>query len=115
MPDPHFIERMRQGLIEEQMHILKRLQAKEKTGHQILENWEEPTDPEDIANFTQEETIFHLLSEREVQELQHIKDALHRIEKGTYGICRMCGKEIDPDRLEIVPTAELCERCVRET
>ncbi len=32
--------------------------------------------------------------------------ALHRIEQGTYGICKKCGKPIDAARLEANPAAE---------
>jgi len=37
--------------------------------------------------------------------------ALRSIEKGKYGICERCGKEINPERLEVRPDATLCVRC----
>ena len=43
--------------------------------------------------------------------LQQIEDALERIENGTYGICRVCGKEIDEARLRAVPTTTICVSC----
>jgi RNA polymerase-binding transcription factor DksA len=46
--------------------------------------------------------------ETHIGELQ---DALERIDKGTYGRCQRCGREIDPERLEIVPTTSLCAEC----
>ena len=45
------------------------------------------------------------------RELEAIADALEKIEKGTYGICESCGKEISYERLEAVPTARLCVEC----
>jgi len=48
------------------------------------------------------------------KELDDIKDALIKIEKGTYGICEQCGKEINPERLEAIPTARLCRDCQQE-
>ncbi len=37
-----------------------------------------------------------------------IKKALTRIRLGKYGICEVCGKMIDTDRLMIYPEATLC-------
>lgn len=38
-----------------------------------------------------------------------IKDALGKIETGTYGTCEVCGKEIEEDRLEANPAARTCK------
>ena len=40
--------------------------------------------------------------------------ALRSIEKGKYGICERCGKDIDPERLEVRPDATLCINCQAE-
>ena len=40
-----------------------------------------------------------------------IEDALRRVQKGTYGFCKMCGQRITPARLEIMPHVTLCVRC----
>ena len=45
------------------------------------------------------------------QLLVQVTDALARFDQGTYGICEMCGEEIDPARLEALPYATLCLRC----
>lgn len=37
-----------------------------------------------------------------------VKDALSRIENGTYGICKVGGEEIDAERLEANPSAATC-------
>lgn len=50
-----------------------------------------------------------------VEQLQRVKDALDRLEKGTYGVCKNCGKKISDERLSIMPTAELCMSCELET
>lgn len=36
-------------------------------------------------------------------------EALKEIEAGTYGICKICGKEIEPERLEANPSAKTCK------
>jgi RNA polymerase-binding protein DksA len=48
------------------------------------------------------------LEENAERLLQEIEDALLRIEDGSYGTCRACGKPIAEDRLEAVPWASLC-------
>jgi DnaK suppressor protein len=37
--------------------------------------------------------------------------ALERVDAGTYGMCRSCGKPIPQARLEVVPEATLCVSC----
>ncbi|MDE2037611.1 MAG: TraR/DksA C4-type zinc finger protein [Patescibacteria group bacterium] len=41
-------------------------------------------------------------------QLNEVKAALERIEKGTYGVCEICGKEIAIQRLEANPSARNC-------
>jgi RNA polymerase-binding protein DksA len=43
--------------------------------------------------------------------IYHIDEALRRIEEGTYGKCESCGKQIQVNRLKIVPHARLCIQC----
>lgn len=44
---------------------------------------------------------------------REINDALRRIADGTYGICAQCGGPIAKARLDIVPHARLCMKCLR--
>jgi DnaK suppressor protein len=44
----------------------------------------------------------------EYQTLKDVRDALRRIENGTYGRCVDCGREIAPARLEAVPWTPYC-------
>jgi RNA polymerase-binding transcription factor DksA len=43
-----------------------------------------------------------------------LRDALKRIENGSYGICLHCGKQIERKRLELIPAAQYCLRCSQE-
>jgi len=54
-----------------------------------------------------------LLSALEAR-LAAIEDALKAIERGDYGICERCGKEISAERLEVKPEATLCITCQAE-
>ena len=44
-------------------------------------------------------------------KVSNIDDALFRIADGTYGVCINCAKEIDIERLTVIPTASLCLDC----
>ncbi len=52
-----------------------------------------------------------LFASRDEKYLKQLNDALQRIENGTFGICRVCGKEISSKRLEAVPTTTICFDC----
>jgi len=45
------------------------------------------------------------------KKLQEVKDALARIEKGIYGKCLNCDKEISLERLQANPAAKTCIEC----
>lgn len=40
--------------------------------------------------------------------LQSINQALEAIDKGNYGVCQVCGREIPVDRLKALPTTTFC-------
>lgn len=46
--------------------------------------------------------------------LQRLDEALDHMEKGVYGICEDCGREIDVQRLEALPYTTLCIHCQRQ-
>jgi len=41
------------------------------------------------------------------KQLSEVKAALERIEKGTYGVCEVCGKAIEIGRLEANPSSRV--------
>lgn len=47
------------------------------------------------------------LAMRQEKFIRDLKNALVRIENKTYGVCRVTGKLINPERLKIVPHATL--------
>lgn len=50
-----------------------------------------------------------VLKQLEIQ-FNDVKEALARIEQGTFGRCAVDGEEIPHDRLEALPTAKTCMR-----
>ncbi|HEX8950075.1 MAG TPA: RNA polymerase-binding protein DksA [Dissulfurispiraceae bacterium] len=51
---------------------------------------------------------------RERKLLKKIDEAMEKIEKGTYGICEVCGEEINIKRLEARPVTTMCIECKTE-
>ena len=65
----------------------------------------------DQGTDTMEREMAFTFASREGRYLHHLNEALGRIEKGTYGLCRTCNGEISKKRLEAVPHATQCIKC----
>ena len=57
-----------------------------------------------------EEVLNALESEAKI-EIQHLSNAITRMENGNYGICQACGDKISQPRLHVQPAAEKCIQC----
>ena len=62
----------------------------------------------DAATVTFDRELDYTLEENAETLLARIDAALKRIDDGTYGTCRVCGREIAPERLEARPWTDLC-------
>jgi RNA polymerase-binding protein DksA len=60
-------------------------------------------------NMEREKAFFYAY--RESRLLYHLDQALDRIHKKTYGMCRECDNPISQARLKAVPHATLCIQC----
>ena len=113
-------ERFREQLLEER----KRVEAAiaylhEETPGSMEDQVEEEfgtsdNHPADAATVTLDREVDYTLQENSEQVLAEIDDALKRIEDGTFGTCRSCGKPIAPERLEAMPWATQCIDCKRK-
>ena len=61
----------------------------------------------------QNQSLSKGLRDREVVRLSQIREALARIEAGTFGMCTECGGAIPFERLFVFPEAPECADCVR--
>ena len=68
-------------------------------------------DSVDLSLVDVNKEIAFRLTDRELQIVADIDQALLRIREGSYGICARCGKPIDERRLEAVPTARYDAAC----
>jgi len=65
----------------------------------------------DQGTATFERELDMTFEENERTELESVRAALTRLEAGTYGICARCSSDIPQQRMEAVPTANLCVQC----
>ena len=48
-----------------------------------------------------------------VAELEQLDAALERVERGTFGVCAVCGAPIASERLDVLPATTTCVACAR--
>ena len=68
-------------------------------------------DPTDRANLETDRNFLLRIRDRERKLIGKIKEALARIDDGTFGICEECGEEISEERLKARPMTTLCIDC----
>ena len=110
---PADTERFRRLLNEERARIVKEIQflQDENPGTVEEETGEEThydQHPADAATAIHDREVDYTIEEDANDVLRQIDAALKRIDDGTYGICRVCGREIGEERLEAVPWTDLC-------
>jgi DnaK suppressor protein len=90
------------------------LMEAEKTKNMVKATEESPPDPMDQASDQSERDFLLRLRDRESKLMAKIKEALEKIDNGTFGICEECGEEISLKRLRARPMATLCIDCKHE-
>jgi RNA polymerase-binding protein DksA len=96
--------------ILEDLESLKASMMDVTTGEYVSENSTYSLHMEQGTDTMEREKTF-MYAAREGKFLNHLDDALKRIEKGVYGFCTECGKLIEKERLEAVPHAQMCVDC----
>ena len=114
MFDEKEIKRFRHKLLEEKRRIVKGLQEQKREEERLGEDWMEPKDLEDWANISLSEDLKLKLADRDISLLRDIDRALKRLDRGEYGTCIRCGKEIEVERLEILPWTPYCAECAKK-
>ena len=65
----------------------------------------------DMADGINEVHIALKLRSTDAKIMQAIEEALERIDRGTYGVCRDCGEPISAARLRAIPWTRVCISC----
>lgn len=100
------------SLLQEEMRELL-----EDAGKTVSEMTSETTnfpDPNDRATQESDRSFELRIRDRERKLINKIREALERIEDGSFGICEMCEEEIGEARLKARPVTTLCIDCKME-
>jgi RNA polymerase-binding protein DksA len=76
-------------------------------------NLDDEHDPEGSTIAFEREQLAALRDQARAQ-LDEVREALHRLDVGRYGICERCGTAIAAERLVARPTARFCVNCASE-
>lgn len=108
---------LKEELIEKKKHLEGELSSFAKKDLKLKGDWDTKMprvhegNLEEAADEVEEyATNLHIEFSLEKQ-LKDVNAALERIEKGTYGRCEKCQKDIDPERLKASPEAATCVDC----
>lgn len=105
------IKKMKEGLLERREQILKDLKdiTSERDMKAKFPEFGDKAD-ENAQEITEYST--NLATEKVLEDaLRDIEDALDRIKKGAYGICKYCRKQISEKRMLARPVASACIEC----
>jgi DnaK suppressor protein len=100
------------SLLNDQMKEL--IEEASKTVNDMTITEGEFPDPTDRASWESDRNFLLRIRERERKLITKIREALARIEEGTFGICERCGEEISEKRLEVRPVTTFCINCKQE-
>jgi RNA polymerase-binding transcription factor DksA len=90
-----------------------RLAALIEEAKEIDSELREPLDADSMERAVEleDDEVLEEIGHNAVIEIARIRDALHRIDDGTYGVCVSCGEDIKEARLKAVPYAPTCIKC----
>jgi len=71
-------------------------------------------DPTDRASMESDRNFELRIRDRERRLIGKIKDALARLDNGTFGICEECKEDISEGRLKARPVTTLCIDCKKK-
>jgi RNA polymerase-binding protein DksA len=113
---PKTLDRLRQKLLEEKQRLAQQADELSAEAEQLAvereagdTQFDEESGEGDTVNVERERDL--LLSASARQVVEEIDEALTRIKKGTYGVCKYAGRKLPLERLEAIPWANVCVDC----
>jgi len=100
------------NLLNQQLDEL--LNEVNKTVNDMSDDNENMPDPSDRATLESDRNFTLRIRDRERKLIGKIKDALERIDSGTFGICESCEEDISEQRLKARPVTTLCIDCKKK-
>jgi DnaK suppressor protein len=101
------------GLLEGMLHDLLVEAGKTCSDMRQDSNGDFP-DPTDRASLESDRNFLLRIKDRERKLIMKVKEALDRMDHGTFGICESCGGSISEKRLMARPMTTLCIECKTE-
>ena len=106
--DKEKLEYFRNLLLQQRRQAIEDLRANRAIA---LEGNDGVEDSGEMSEFDLNRSTALNIASRQSQLIEEIDEALGRIEDGTYGQCSRCGKPLDEERLEAMPTAKYDAEC----
>ena len=103
------VQEYKRRLLELETHLSARAtRERERAREQMIDSAGDTGDAGDAS--VADETVSEAFTEAELDAtvLQQVRDALRRIDEGTFGRCVVDGGPIEPKRLEAVPWTPYC-------
>jgi DnaK suppressor protein len=97
------------GILLEEMRTL--LDEAGKTVSEMTADNTNFPDPNDRATQESDRNFELRIRDRERKLINKIREALERIDDGSFGTCEMCGEDISDGRLKARPVTTLCIDC----
>jgi DnaK suppressor protein len=101
------------NLLEERLRVLLEEAGRTASDMRQDSNGDFP-DPTDRASLEADRNFLLRIKDRERKLILKLKEALDRIDDGTFGICESCGRPISEKRLMARPVTTLCIECKTE-
>lgn len=100
-------------LAQRKKALVARLRELDTRLHNIEDELDshQANDWEDLATEREEDEVLERIGVDGIAEIERIRNALARIDDGTYGVCVTCGDEISAKRLDILPATPFCATC----
>ena len=100
------VQEYKQRLLDLERGLSHRISdEREQAREQVLDA---PHDTADDSVADEDESVDFAVAELDTTTLEQIRDALQRIDDGTFGRCVVDGEPIEPKRLEAVPWTPYC-------
>ena len=91
--------------------ISELLSDAEKTVSEMTNGKENYPDPNDRASLESDRNFELRIRDRERKLIAKMREAIQRIDDGTYGVCNGCGGDISEKRLMARPVTTECIEC----
>jgi DnaK suppressor protein len=101
-----------QALLQERLNDL--IGEAHSTVSELIEGEDNFPDPTDRATAESDRNFMLRIRDRERKLIFKIREAMQRIEDGSFGECENCGDEIGVKRLQARPVTTLCIDCKTE-